>query len=443
MSIESNKPALQSRATTAADQHNGKNAGKTGLAGTDSGGFSLLMNALSAEDNTLSLAVSDSATAASDNSLANPLQALPSTVPVDTSSFVGVNPAAVTHSLAASTTTGKSQSISLTEATPSSNSRSEGIAALMSAAGQIAATNTTVDEVRPPVLPDIPAAPASVSAPVSVSPSAPVSPSVAAASASKTTFSDASANPFVAATVQVAVPDATASTQPILVRKPASHASTVTAHNTPNESKIPLEFIPANLLTDTSQIVQMGSLAEMLTGSRERPGTKSNSSSTGSSMESMFGSALPAAGAAGSDYKIAEAAAIVPETALAETVSYWVSHDVQNAELTLDGFGDDPVQVSISIQGEQAQIDFRCDQPEVRQALESATAELKELLSNQGLNLSSVSVGSSGRDANPGDAPPRQRQDGRKALFIKTQDPATIGLALGHAPVGRSLDIFV
>lgn len=427
MSIESNKPAIQSRATTAADQHGGKNAGKTGLTGTDSGGFSLLMNALSADDTTLSAVVSDGTTEASDNSLANPLQALPSTVPVDASSFVGANPAAVTHSLAASTTTDKAQSIPLSEAMPASSSRSEGIAALMGTAGQITPTHATVGGVRPPAAPEVPAAP--------------VSHSVAAASASASTFSDINANPLVSATAQM--PDATASTQPILVRKPAAHASAATTHNTPNESRIPLEFIPANLLTDASQIVQMGNLAEMLAGSRERPPTKSNSSSTGSSMESMFGSALTSAGAAGSDYKIAEAAAVVPETALAETVSYWVSHDVQNAELTLDGFGDDPVQVSITIQGEQTQIDFRCDQPEVRQALESATAELKELLSNQGLNLSSVSVGSSGRDANSGDAPPRQRQDGRKALFIKTQDPATIGLALGHAPVGRSLDIFV
>jgi flagellar hook-length control protein FliK len=46
---------------------------------------------------------------------------------------------------------------------------------------------------------------------------------------------------------------------------------------------------------------------------------------------------------------------------VAEKVAYWISNDVQSAEMKLDGIGSDPVEVSIRMQGNEAHIAFRTD----------------------------------------------------------------------------------
>jgi flagellar hook-length control protein FliK len=115
---------------------------------------------------------------------------------------------------------------------------------------------------------------------------------------------------------------------------------------------------------------------------------------------------------------------------------------VQTAELTLDGFGDSPVEVSILVNGDQAQVDFRTDQTAVRQVIESATAQLKELLSNQGLQLTGVSVGSYGKGGGNGDE--RRQRHGAQQLKLVKNDLANspVGRA-ANAAVGQSLDLFV
>jgi flagellar hook-length control protein FliK len=124
-------------------------------------------------------------------------------------------------------------------------------------------------------------------------------------------------------------------------------------------------------------------------------------------------------------------------------VSYWVSQGVQTAELTLDGFGDTPVEVTILLNGDQAQIDFRTDQLGVRQVLESAAAQLKDMLSNQGLELAGVSVGTSGKgsDANSGEG--RERAGVQQVTLLKTESVGTPTVRAANPAVGRSLDLFV
>jgi flagellar hook-length control protein FliK len=132
----------------------------------------------------------------------------------------------------------------------------------------------------------------------------------------------------------------------------------------------------------------------------------------------------------------------VPESAVAETVSYWASHGVQTAELTLDGFGDAPVEVSILLNGDQAQIDFRTDQAGVRQVLENAAGQLKDLLSSQGLQLAGVSVGSSGAGGDAG-GDRRQRQSAQQVTLVKTEAAGVTVARAANPAVGRSLDLFV
>jgi flagellar hook-length control protein FliK len=140
---------------------------------------------------------------------------------------------------------------------------------------------------------------------------------------------------------------------------------------------------------------------------------------------------------------IADPSMVSSEQMVADTVGYWVSQGIQNAELKLDGFGSDPVQVSISLKGGEAHIGFRTDQPEIRQILENATSQLKDLLSSEGLVLSGVTVGGSGSGGNAGSQERRDQQSARQATVL-TKDVASPDARQRVNPsVGRALDLFV
>lgn len=130
------------------------------------------------------------------------------------------------------------------------------------------------------------------------------------------------------------------------------------------------------------------------------------------------------------------------ESMVADTVSYWVAQGVQNAELKLDGLGPDPVDVSISLKGDEAQIDFRTDQPEMRQVLEGATAHLKDLLAKEGLVLSGVSVGSSSQHG-AGAQEQRHRQSARQAGIARVEVAPTEPRLRAIQSQAGAVDIFV
>ncbi len=130
------------------------------------------------------------------------------------------------------------------------------------------------------------------------------------------------------------------------------------------------------------------------------------------------------------------------QSMVADTVSYWVTQGVQNAELKLDGFGGQSVAVSISLKGDEAHIGFRTDQPEIRQMLEGAVAHLKDLLTSEGLVLSGVSVGTSGQDGK-GAQEQRHRPDARQVIMTTTQAVATQSRPQANPSVGRAVDLFV
>jgi flagellar hook-length control protein FliK len=133
---------------------------------------------------------------------------------------------------------------------------------------------------------------------------------------------------------------------------------------------------------------------------------------------------------------------VSPESAVAEQVTYWVSQGIQNAQLKLEGFGAEPVEVNISLKGQEAQIDFRTDQPEVRQMLEGALTQLKETLAREGLVLSGVSVGSSGQEG-AGAQDRRQQPNARQTTVVVNEAGSTVSLQRASPAAGRALDIFV
>lgn len=134
------------------------------------------------------------------------------------------------------------------------------------------------------------------------------------------------------------------------------------------------------------------------------------------------------------------------EEQVADQVAYWVNQKTQNAELTLNRDGQ-PVEVSVSLSGNEAHVTFRSDQAQTRELLDQSMAQLRDLLRSEGLVLSGMSVGTSARDgagAQGGDGrQPRGRDGARQAQVISSAPVGTASLARDGSGADRSVDIFV
>jgi flagellar hook-length control protein FliK len=116
---------------------------------------------------------------------------------------------------------------------------------------------------------------------------------------------------------------------------------------------------------------------------------------------------------------------------------------VQSAQLKLDGLGADKVEVNISMNGNEAQVDFRTDQAETRHMLEGAVSQLKDMLSLEGVVLSGVSVGTSSSQQGEQQRQARQQatlRQGKAEVLVPVADVATVKTSRG---AGRALDLFV
>ena len=134
--------------------------------------------------------------------------------------------------------------------------------------------------------------------------------------------------------------------------------------------------------------------------------------------------------------------AVPLETYVAEQVTYWISQDVQNAELKLEGIGIDPVQVNITMQGNEAFVSFTTDESQAREALENAREQLTEMMLSQGVILSGVSVGSSGaKDSGAQERNPRQGN--KQTLVTSVQSEMQENKPRPGRISGSTLDLFV
>lgn len=183
-------------------------------------------------------------------------------------------------------------------------------------------------------------------------------------------------------------------------------------------------------------------MSEGLPRQAERTVAKSSVLMSGYGVEGAWGQhALQAGQHVDAPPVVADPAALSLESMVADAVSYWVTQGVQNAQLKLDGFGGESVDVSISLKGDEAHIGFRTDQPEIRQMLEGAVAELKELLANEGLMLSGVSVGASGQEG-AGPQEQRHRPGVRQANIVATEAAPMEKPRSANSSVGRTVDLF-
>jgi flagellar hook-length control protein FliK len=173
----------------------------------------------------------------------------------------------------------------------------------------------------------------------------------------------------------------------------------------------------------------------------DRP-AKHLSNRFGSGSDGVYGQPITTTNPADVLFQVPSTSAAAACTVVAETVSYWASQGVQNASLQLDGFGDEPVEVRISVNGDMAQVDFRTNQPEVRLAIEGAASQLKDMLSSQGMQLTGLSIGTSGRGGSQ-DKNPRAPSDARKLTLVKPEAVEAARVRPTNPSVGQSLDLFV
>jgi flagellar hook-length control protein FliK len=141
-----------------------------------------------------------------------------------------------------------------------------------------------------------------------------------------------------------------------------------------------------------------------------------------------------------------EAAQPAPEAQVADQVSYWISQGIRNAELTVGGDGSDPVQVSISLSGNEAQVEFRAEHAGVREMLANSVDHLREALRSDGMLLAGVSVGSSGGDTS-GQRDARSGQQRGDAAMRTQQATGRVEGAAASVPTPRApagtVDLFV
>ena len=175
----------------------------------------------------------------------------------------------------------------------------------------------------------------------------------------------------------------------------------------------------------------------------ERPKGRSFGSTGVSGTEAGWTQYAHHARAAGDMPSSANAVTTTPaQMQVADKVSYWVTQGIQNAELSLDGFGTGPVEVSILLKGGEAHVGFRSDQPDVRQLLEGALSQLKDSLAREGVVLLGATVGGSGTDGG-GRQQDQRREPGANRGGGAVKAPTEVRILAASASVGRSLDIFV
>ncbi|MDB5917708.1 MAG: hypothetical protein JWR40_1942 [Massilia sp.] len=113
-----------------------------------------------------------------------------------------------------------------------------------------------------------------------------------------------------------------------------------------------------------------------------------------------------------------------------QKIIWMVAGKEQTASLTLNPPDMGPMQVVLSVTGDQASVTFTAAQPEVRQALEAAMPKLREMMGESGIALGNASVnagGQDGRQAQQGEQP--RSQAGGRGVANTGPEAAPISLA--------------
>lgn len=129
-----------------------------------------------------------------------------------------------------------------------------------------------------------------------------------------------------------------------------------------------------------------------------------------------------------------------PEEALAEQVTYWLGENLKNAELTVEHAGQ-PVEVRVSLTGNEAHIAFRSDQAQTRELLAERMDQLRELLRGEGLVLSGATV-DTGASGQPGDQGRRNAPLGAPSASVRAAGETPVQ-PLRRTLTSSSVDLYV
>ncbi|MBT0569519.1 flagellar hook-length control protein FliK [Curvibacter sp. CHRR-16] len=161
----------------------------------------------------------------------------------------------------------------------------------------------------------------------------------------------------------------------------------------------------------------------------------------------MVGQDAHNGGIMGVDGIVATGAVLELDRYQQEDVVFWGNGDVQNADVTVMGMDGDPLGITVSMQGNEAQVAFRTDVPEVRSALEASNHQLRETLNAHGMGLAGVSVGQFGQSGAGGDGPSdgrsRSSDSGRKAQVAALSPQAGLSTRSPTPRTGSGLDLYV
>lgn len=202
----------------------------------------------------------------------------------------------------------------------------------------------------------------------------------------------------------------------------------------------PAQSAPQTIVTSSAAVPLAG-----ISPTGASAGAPAGDGAVGAAAAAPAPSEAPAAGAEGAAATGDEALADQLAEQIAEQVSYWVHQKTQNAELTLQP-GGRAVQVHVALTGEAAHVTFRSDHADARQALDDSSAQLRELLQQQGLELAGVTVGGSGTQ--PGaherqDGPREGARAGARQARVQAAAPADGLRAAVRVPGAGRVDLFV
>ncbi|HYF58834.1 MAG TPA: flagellar hook-length control protein FliK [Burkholderiaceae bacterium] len=131
--------------------------------------------------------------------------------------------------------------------------------------------------------------------------------------------------------------------------------------------------------------------------------------------------------------------------ALGERVTWLVREGLQSAELTLNPLELGPIRIELRLDGDAATIGFSALQAETRGAIEQALPKLRELLSQQGLQLGGAQIDAGGQRGQDGGARARagriERASALAGVGGAAAEPAAMPRAAPRATTGR-LDLF-
>jgi flagellar hook-length control protein FliK len=97
-----------------------------------------------------------------------------------------------------------------------------------------------------------------------------------------------------------------------------------------------------------------------------------------------------------------------------EKVVWLAKNDLQSAQININPPQLGPIQITVNLSGDQATLAFASPHAEVRQAIENALPQLKEMLSTAGINLGQSNVGANLSQQNPDN--PFQAANGNRSV---------------------------